>query len=89
MNSKLPRIDFSKRFDKQLKKAPLSVKRAFRRRLELFLKDPNHSLLNNHALRGRLKGYRSLNITGNWRAIFRIYHKGNLIFFDALGTHSK
>lgn len=81
------RIDYSKNFDKQLRKAPLSIKIAFRERFELFLKNPFHSQLNNHALTGKYKDHRSINITGDWRAIYS--EKGNVIIFELLGTHSQ
>lgn len=83
------KIDFSKRFDKQLRKVPRHVKIEFKRRFAIFIQNPNHYLLNNHALRGKLKGFRSINITGDWRVIYREIEKGKLIFFDALGTHSQ
>lgn len=81
-------VQFSKTFVKQLRKAPPKVKRAFRKRLELFLKDPYHPLLRHHPLTGKLQGYRSINITGDWRAIFRFLDR-NTVFFNVLGTHSQ
>lgn len=54
--------------------------------------DPHHRLLNNHSLTGEYVGYRSINITGNWRAVFSEIQdeEGNeLIVFKVLGTHSQ
>lgn len=85
------RIDYSTKFLKQLKKSPLSIKIAFRKRLAFFIQDQSHPQLNNHALAGNLKGYRSINITGDWRAIFS-EHKGQdkiVVVFEMLGTHSE
>lgn len=73
MNADLPRIDFSKRFDKQLRLAPLKIKEAFRDRLALFLQNPFNPLLNNHTLIGKFSGLRSINITGDWRALYSEY----------------
>lgn len=87
MKKSLGRIDFSKSFDKQLKKASLSIKIAFRQRLELFISTPFHPLLNNHALTGKYKNSRSINITGDWRAIYQ--EDNNSIVFMLLGTHSQ
>lgn len=87
MNKNPKRIDFARRFDKQLRRAPLDVEKAFQKRFEIFLKDSFHPLLNNHQLTGKFKGYRSINITGDWRAIFK--EKNDLIVFYVLGTHSQ
>lgn len=87
MKKSLARIDYSKKFIKQLRKAPLSIKRYFRQKSELFLNHPFHPQLNNHALTGKFKGYRSINITGDWRAIYS--EEENLIIFKLLGTHSQ
>jgi len=80
-------INYSKRFNKQLNKAPLEIKIAFRNRRELFIQDPFHPQLNNHQLSGKLKGHRSINVSGDWRAIYSEYK--NTIIFEALGTHSQ
>ncbi len=83
------RINFSKRFEKDLKRAPKQVQIAFRRRLALFFINQNDIVLNNHPLIGIYKGCRSINVTGDWRAIFREFEDGEIIYFDVLGTHSK
>lgn len=66
------KIEYSKKFIKDYKYCPKNVKNNFKLRLEIFIEDVNHPLLNNHALLGKLKGYRSINITGDWRAFFKI-----------------
>lgn len=87
MKKSLSRIDYSRGFDKKLKKAPLSIKIAFRQGLALFINDPFHPQLNNHALTGKFKRYRSINITGDWRAIYS--KEKDVIIFELLGTHSQ
>ncbi|OGE71342.1 hypothetical protein A2617_00135 [Candidatus Daviesbacteria bacterium RIFOXYD1_FULL_41_10] len=59
----------------------------FRKRFELFLSNPFHPQLNNHLLTGNYKGYRSINITGDWRALYS--ENENSIIFELLGTHSQ
>lgn len=86
---KVLRIDYSKAFLKQLKKAPLVVQKSFRVRLEMFLSNPFDPLLNNHKLTGKYRNYRSVNVTGDWRAIFREIDDGKIVYFDLLGTHSQ
>lgn len=87
-----PRIDYSKRFDKQLSKAPTNIKKAFRQRLSLFLENKHHPQLHNHTLKGRYEGMRSINVTGDWRAIYIekfVPHDQRVIIFHVLGTHSQ
>ena len=86
MKKSLSRIDYSKGFNKQLKKAPLSIKIALRQRLGLFIADQFHPQLNNHTLTGKYKGYRSINVTGDIRAIFKRDSESAL--FVAIDYHS-
>lgn len=85
---KIKRIDYSKRFIKSLKRAPKKIQIAFRNRLEVFLSESFHPILNNHSLSGEYQGYRNINITGDWRAIFKKYASGGTVYFVAIGTHS-
>ena len=92
MTRKLSRVDYSRVFAKQLKKAPLKIKEAFRKRREIFFENPFNPQLNNHQLTGDYKEHRSINITGDWRAIFtqNLDKEGNkTILFKLIGTHSQ
>lgn len=81
------RIDYSKGFEKALKKAPKKIQIAFGNRLRFFVENKFHAQLNNHALSGNLEGYRSINVTGDWCAVFREFNHGSLVYFDIFGTH--
>lgn len=83
------RIDYSKRFIKQLKKAPLRIRSAFKKRLALFILNPFAILLNNHSLKGKWQGFKSINVTGDWRVIFTADLNYQEIKFFAIGTHSQ
>lgn len=83
------KVKFSKRFGKQYDKAPKRIQEKFDERLELFFRDKFHPSLNNHPLSGKYKEHRSINVTGNWRAIFREFEDGELIYFEVIGTHSQ
>ena len=83
------RVDFLKRFEKDLKKSPKKIQIAFRSRLEIYLTDRFNPVLNNHTLTGKFEGHRSINVTGDWRAIFRELDGGEIVYFDLLGTHSR
>lgn len=92
MTKNLGRIDYSRVFTKQLRKAPLKIKEAFRKRRELFFENSFSPQLNNHQLTGEYEGHRSINITGDWRAIFTETSdkEGNkTLIFEFIGTHSQ
>ena len=85
------KILFKKSFDKSKQKLPLSVRKKLTERLFLFEENPFSDLLHNHALKGEYLGYRSINITGDFRAIFRELSDGKYEFveFVDIGTHSQ
>lgn len=82
-------IKFTRRFVKALAKCSPRVQQAFYRRLSLFLDDKFNPILNNHKLKGRLNNYRSLNITGDVRAIFQEDRNREIAVFYYIGTHSE
>lgn len=85
-------IRYARAFRKQYDQADFKIRFAFKKRLQVFLGDPQSPFLHNHKLVGRYQGFRSINITGDWRAIFEEIHSadGNMIvIFHALGTHSQ
>lgn len=85
------KIKFSRKFKKQYDKSESKIRTVFEKRLQMFMKDPFDPLLNNHQLTGMIKSYRSINITGDWRALYSEYTPGNkrVIVFEMLGTHSQ
>jgi addiction module RelE/StbE family toxin len=80
-----PGIEFTLLFNKQRKAAPLKIKQAFRDALDLFAENPNHQALRNHPLTGKYAGFRSIDVTGDWRALYRI--ESERIIFVEIGTH--
>lgn len=84
------RVDYSKQFTKQYQKATEKVQQAARSRIKLFLENSSNPLLHLHPLQGKYKGYQSINITGDWRALFREFKEVGLTvwYFDLLDTHS-
>jgi addiction module RelE/StbE family toxin len=79
-------IKFSAKFQKQYNKAGEKIKKAFNKRLLLFQQDQLNPILRNHVLTGNYKDYRSINITGDWRALFS--QEDGIITFEMFGTHS-
>lgn len=85
-------VRFSKKFSKQYEKAGQKVRLAFDTRLKLFFENPFSPQLHSHPLTGKLSGYRSINITGDWRAVYSEYKNNKretVIVFEVLGTHSQ
>lgn len=80
-------IRYHKHFEKQYLKLSENVQRKFKSRLIVFVNDPFDPELNNHALSGRYTGRRSINVTGDLRAIYEI--KNNSVYFVLIGTHSE
>lgn len=83
------RIYYTKHFLKCFGDAPEKIQLKFYERVRLFNVDRFHPLLNNHSLSGEYSGYRSINITGDWRALFSEENCGQNINFTDLGTHSQ
>ena len=79
------KIKFSSRFEKTLLKCPAKIRLAFEKKLTMFFKDPFNPTLNNHELKGVYKSHRSINITGDWRAIYT--EVGSVVIFEVIGTH--
>lgn len=68
------------------------IQRAFDQRIAVFQREPFHPFLHNHALTGFYKGYRSINVTGDWRALYEENRSvaGEIIIeFKLFGTHSQ
>ncbi|MBI2430609.1 MAG: type II toxin-antitoxin system mRNA interferase toxin, RelE/StbE family [Candidatus Levybacteria bacterium] len=84
-------VKFSDRFDDQLKDVPDEIKEAFLESFALFLEDQNHPSLRNHVLKEKFAGYRSIDITGDYRAVFKETkaRKQKVITFHMLGTHEE
>lgn len=81
-------IDYSKKFVKEFEKLPTKLQRKFQERILLFIKNPNHPLLRNHPLVGELMGLRSINVTGDIRALYQDSGENRVIFI-AIGSHSQ
>lgn len=81
-------IKTTKKFDKQYAKLSQKNKANFKQKIEVFRNNPFDKQLRNHPLKGKYLGYRSINITGDLRALYQI--KGNTVtIFAFIGTHSQ
>jgi len=81
-------VVFHKRFDKMAKKLSPKIKTKMVERITLFSKDPLDSVLRNHALKTPYKGSYSIDITGDFRAIYYLVDSETALFTH-IGTHSQ
>ena len=79
-------VKYTKDFIKDSKRLTPGQKEKLKTRLKLFGQDQFEPLLNNHSLKGKYLGYRSINVTGNLRAIFR--EEKDRVTFVTLNSHS-
>ena len=80
-------ISYTKSFIKQAKKLSPEIRSKLLERVELFSINPLNPTLRNHSLKGKYKSYRSIDITGDVRAIYLQRYREAI--FDAVGTHSQ
>ncbi len=82
------KVRLHKRFHKYFKKLPVKVQNKFAERLSQFVENPFHPILGNHAVDAAYPGWRSINITGDYRALFEIQADGVALFMK-IGTHAE
>ena len=81
-------IFYSADFKRRYKKLPTKLKNKVLERIEVFIADEFDEILGNHKLNGEYEGCRSIDITGDMRAIY--YKIGESSYkFVAVGTHSE
>jgi len=79
-------VVYHKNFIKSFKKSSKKIKDKFGERLAVFNIDEFDPILNNHSLQGKYEGYRSINISGDVRAIFKRRAKDAI--FVTINSHS-
>ncbi len=80
-------VDYHRLFKKDWKHLQPKVKQAFRARFQIFRTNPFNPILSNHKLQGYYGGCRSINVTGDYRAIF--VEEMDSIKFLRIGTHAE
>jgi addiction module RelE/StbE family toxin len=74
-------------FVKKFTKLHPKLREKFKERKDLFVENPVHPTLNNHALHGDRAGQWSINITGDMRALY-VFQGDEAILFIDIDTHS-
>ncbi|MCX6755888.1 MAG: type II toxin-antitoxin system mRNA interferase toxin, RelE/StbE family [Candidatus Nomurabacteria bacterium] len=78
---------YSHSFKKDYKKLPPKIKKQLGIRIEIFKLNQFDRILNNHAVHHPYTGCRSINITGDLRALYEV--DGDKLIFIRIGTHSE
>ncbi len=78
-------------FITKLKKLDVRVHKSFKESLTIFIDHPHNPQLNNHPLKRNYLGYRSIDITNDWRVIFseKIEQGETIAFFVGIGNHKE
>ena len=76
----------SRNYDKKIGKLDAKLFEKLSERLALFLENPYSTGLNNHALHGKRKHQRSINITGDLRLIYEQIDSNTVWLID-IDTH--
>lgn len=78
-------IDYSKLFRKEFSKTAKPIKLKALERINELRTGKENPLHDIHPLHGEYAEYRSCNVTGDWRIIFRI--ENSTLFLRRIGTH--
>lgn len=81
-------IKLHRNFIKDYLLLPKKIKEKFKERRNLFIEDKSHPFLNNHSVDKKFPGCRSINITGDYRVIYKETSKNSIVFMR-IGTHSE
>lgn len=75
----------------KVKRQDVRIRKSFKKALGIFFKDPNNLELDNHELKREWKGFRSIDVTADLRAIYYEDKEGDksVAYFVALGTHKE
>ncbi len=79
---------YTKKFLKQYQKLSQEIQDKVDSRIGVFIEDQQNPLLHNHRLHGSFAHYRSINITGDYRALYYLKDSETVEFTD-VGTHSE
>lgn len=70
------RVRISQSVMEKVKKQDVRIRNSFKERMRTFSKNPTDPILDNHPLGRELTGYRSIDITADYRAVFEELHEG-------------
>lgn len=77
---------FIKTYKRRFSHKPV-IRRKFSDRAKLFEQNPSNEVLKNHALVGKMEGFRAFSITADIRVIYYVYN--DIAYFTDIGTHNQ
>lgn len=83
------KIIFHRKFKNDVSKLQINQKKRVNDAVKTFSRNPSDPSLNNHALKGKEQGNRSISAGGDLRIIFRETGGYTEVLFLRVGTHSK
>jgi addiction module RelE/StbE family toxin len=85
------KIVFDPEFVKKTKKINVRIRKRLKEKIIIFSRNPYDPQLHNHQLKREYIGYRSINITADWRALYKEISEGEeeIAYFILLGTHAQ
>lgn len=84
-------VRYDPQFVKKLKKLNVRVRKSVKEHINVFVQDPKNLQLNNHSLTKEYAGFRSIDITNDYRALYKEKIEGDEVvaYFVDLGTHNE
>ena len=84
-------ISFSDRVHSKLKKLDVRIRKSFKEKILIFSINPSDPVLNNHPLSKNYIGYKSIDITTDYRAVFKEIEQGEelIYYFITIDTHEE
>ncbi|MBI5620956.1 type II toxin-antitoxin system mRNA interferase toxin, RelE/StbE family [Candidatus Gottesmanbacteria bacterium] len=79
--------NFKRTYKKRIATDAKLVKKT-RNRIQIFMDNPKHPLLRDHALKGGKEGLRAFSVTGDIRITYRRTNENEAEFLD-IGTHNQ
>lgn len=85
------KVVYDPAFLEKLKKVDVRIQNRVKEQVLLFSKNPDDPQLDNHPLQREYQGYMSIDITADYRALYREAEIGNEVvaYFIFLGTHQE
>lgn len=85
------KVFYDPAFLDKLKEVDARIRKSVKTRILIFSQDPNYPQLNNHPLKREYQGYRSIDITTNYRALYKEVQQADetIAYFVLLGTHEE
>ncbi|MBU0978755.1 type II toxin-antitoxin system mRNA interferase toxin, RelE/StbE family [Patescibacteria group bacterium] len=79
-------INLSPRFKRSYKKTPRYIQKDFDKKINTFIKTPDHPSLKTHKLKGRLQECLAFRLRGGYRVLFEFCGSNHVDLLD-IGSH--